>query len=105
MNFCLTDQQWEIQEPAAGFADRKVAPHAADLDREDRFPAETFEKLAEAGLMGLCVPEEYGGAGMDFLFYALMLKEISRADAGVGATLTVHTSAGTTNGSSYTSKS
>ena len=95
MNFYLTNQQQEIQARAAGFADREIAPYAADLDREDRFPVETFEKLAKAGLMGLCVPEEYGGAGMDFLSYALMLAEISRADAGVGATLAVHTSAGT----------
>ena len=95
MNFYLTNQQQEIQARAAELADREIAPNAADLDREDRFPVETFEKLAESGLMGLCVPEEYGGAGMDFLSYALMLAEISRADAGVGATLAVHTSAGT----------
>ena len=95
MNFDLTDEQRGIKERAAEFADRKIAPYAAELDREDRFPAETFEKLAEAGFMGLCVPEEYGGAGMDFLSYALLIEEISRADAGVGATLAVHTSAGT----------
>ena len=95
MNFDLTDEQRGIKERAAEFADRKIAPYAAEFDREDRFPAETFEKLAEAGFMGLCVPEEYGGAGMEFLSYALMLEEISRADAGVGATLAVHTSAGT----------
>ncbi len=95
MDFALSEEQRDIKERAAEFADREIAPHAADLDREDRFPAETFEKLAEAGLMGLCVPEEYGGAGMDFLSYALMLEEISRADAGIGATLAVHTSAGT----------
>ena len=95
MNFELTGEQREVRERAAEFADREITPNAADLDREDRFPAETFEKMAEAGLMGLCVPEEYGGAGMDFLSYALMLEEISRADAGVGATLAVHTSAGT----------
>ena len=95
MDFALSEEQRDIKERAAEFADREIAPHAADLDREDRFPAETFEKLAEAGFMGLCVPEEYGGAGMEFLSYALMLEEISRADAGVGATLAVHTSAGT----------
>jgi alkylation response protein AidB-like acyl-CoA dehydrogenase len=95
MNFELSRAQEEIKERAAGFADREVAPHAAQLDREDRFPAETFEKLAGMGLMGLCVPEEYGGAGSDFLSYVLLLEEISRADAGVGVTLAVHTSAGT----------
>ncbi len=95
MDFELGKEQREIKERAAEFADREVAPHAAELDREDRFPAETFEKLADAGFMGLCVPEEYGGAGTDFLSYVLLLEEISRADAGVGVTLAVHTSAGT----------
>ncbi len=95
MDFGLGKEQREVRERAAEFADNEIAPHAAESDREDRFPSETFEKLAEAGFMGLCVPEEYGGAGMDFLSYALMLEEISRADAGVGATLAVHTSAGT----------
>jgi alkylation response protein AidB-like acyl-CoA dehydrogenase len=95
MNFQLGKEQQEIKERAAEFADREVAPYAAELDREDRFPSETFEKLADAGFMGLCVPEEYGGAGSDFLSYVLLLEEISRADAGVGVTLAVHTSAGT----------
>jgi alkylation response protein AidB-like acyl-CoA dehydrogenase len=95
MDFGLSERQQGIRERAAEFAEREVAPYAAGLDREDRFPAETFEKLADAGFMGLCVPEEYGGAGADFLSYVLLLEEISRADAGVGVTLAVHTSAGT----------
>jgi alkylation response protein AidB-like acyl-CoA dehydrogenase len=95
MDFNLSATQQDIKERSAKFADREVAPLAAELDLEDRFPAETFEKLAEAGFMGLCVPEEYGGGGTDFLSYVLLLEEISRADAGVGVTLAVHTSAGT----------
>ncbi len=95
MNFELSPRQQEVRERAAEFADREVAPYAAELDREDRFPVETFEKLADTGFMGLCVPEEYGGAGADFLSYVLLLEEVSRADAGVGAALAVHTSAGT----------
>ena len=95
MNFLLSPQQRDIKERAAAFADREVAPHAAELDRQARVPFETVEKLAEAGFMGLCVPEELGGAGMDFLSYCLLIEEISRADAGVGVTLAVHTSAGT----------
>jgi alkylation response protein AidB-like acyl-CoA dehydrogenase len=95
MNFELTDEQREIGERARRFADQEVEPHAAELDREDRVPFETLEKLAEAGFMGLCVPEAYGGAGMDFLSYCLLIEEVSRADAGVGVTLAVHTSAGT----------
>ncbi len=95
MHFELSDEQRGVTERAAEFADREVAPHAAEWDREDRFPAEVFEKLSEAGFMGLCVPEEYGGGGTDFLSYVLLIEELSRADAGVGVTLAVHTSAGT----------
>ncbi len=95
MNFDLSAAQQDLRERAAEFADREIAPHAARWDREDRFPAEVFEKLAEAGFMGLCVPTEYGGGGADFLSYVLLIEEISRADAGVGVTLAVHTSAGT----------
>jgi alkylation response protein AidB-like acyl-CoA dehydrogenase len=95
VNFSLSPEQQEVKERAAEFADREVAPHAADLDREDRVPFETLTRMSDAGYMGLCVPEEYGGAGADFLSYCLLLEELSRADAGVGATLAVHTSAGT----------
>src|SRR5919202_3290459 len=95
MNFGLSAAQRDVRGRAAEFADREVAPHAARWDREDRFPAEVFEKLAEAGFMGLCVPEEYGGGGTAFLSYVLLIEEVSRADAGVGVTLAVHTSAGT----------
>ena len=95
MNFDLSTVQRDIKERSAEFADREVIPYAAQRDREDRFPSEVFEKLSEAGFMGLCVPEEYGGGGTDFLSYVLLIEEISRADAGVGVTLAVHTSAGT----------
>ena len=95
MNFELGKEQQQIQERAAEFSDREVAPYAAEWDREARFPAEVFKRLAGAGFMGLCVPEEHGGGGTDFLSYALLIEEISRADAGVGVTLAVHTSAGT----------
>jgi alkylation response protein AidB-like acyl-CoA dehydrogenase len=89
----LTPEQREIQALAREFAAAEIEPHAATWDREHRFPRELFGKLAELGLMGACVPEEYGGAGADFLSYILMLEEISRADAGVGVTVAVHTSA------------
>ncbi|WP_047864862.1 acyl-CoA dehydrogenase family protein [Rubrobacter aplysinae] len=95
MDFGLTSGQREIRDQAARFADEEVAPQAAELDQEDRVPFETLETLSGMGFMGLCVPEEYGGAGSDFVSYALMLEEVSRADAGLGATLAVHTSAGT----------
>lgn len=95
MNFELSSEQKSIRERAAEFADSEVAPGAAALDLEDRVPHETLGRMAELGFMGLCVPEEYGGGGTDFLSYVLMLEEVSRADAGVGVTVAVHTSAGT----------
>jgi alkylation response protein AidB-like acyl-CoA dehydrogenase len=93
MDFSLSDDQREIQTLARTFAEAEIEPHAAEWDREHRFPEELFGKLAELGLMGACVPEEYGGAGADFLSYILVLEELSRADAGVGVTVAVHTSA------------
>ncbi len=95
MDFELTSEQQEIQALARELADAEIAPHAAEWDREHRFPREVFAKLAEVGLMGVCVPEEYGGAGADFLSYILVLEQLSRADAGVGVTVAVHTSATT----------
>ena len=95
MDFELTPEQREIQALARDFARQEIEPHAAEWDREHRFPREVFAKLAELGLMGVCIPEEYGGAGADFLSYILVLEELSRADAGVGVTVAVHTSAAT----------
>ena len=93
MDFELTDDQREIQALTREFAQAQIEPHAAEWDREHRFPRELFGNLAELGLMGVCIPEEYGGAGADFLSYILVLEELSRADAGVGVTVAVHTSA------------
>jgi alkylation response protein AidB-like acyl-CoA dehydrogenase len=91
----LSDEQREIRALARRFAEEEVAPRAAQWDREHTFPRELFAQLGELGLMGVCVPEEHGGAGADFLSYVLVLEELSRADAGVGVTVAVHTSAGT----------
>ena len=93
VEFELSPEQREIQTLARDFARAEVEPHAAEWDREHRFPRELYAKLADLGLMGACVPEEYGGAGADFLAYILALEELSRADAGVGVTVAVHTSA------------
>src|SRR5918998_463439 len=95
MDFSLTGEQREIQALAREFAQAEIEPHAADWDREHRFPTELYAKLADVGLMGVCVPEDLGGAGADFLSYVLVLEELSRADAGVGVTVAVHTSAAT----------
>jgi alkylation response protein AidB-like acyl-CoA dehydrogenase len=93
VNFALTAEQREIQALARDFAASEIEPHAADWDRNHHFPRPLYAKLAELGLMGACIPEEYGGAGADFLSYILVLEELSRGDAGVGVTVAVHTSA------------
>ncbi|MDQ2909635.1 MAG: acyl-CoA dehydrogenase family protein, partial [Actinomycetota bacterium] len=93
MRFSLSDDQREIQSLAREFAQAEIEPNAAAWDREHAFPPELIGKLAEVGLLGVCIPEEYGGAGADFLSYVLVLEELSRADAGVGVTVAVHTSA------------
>jgi alkylation response protein AidB-like acyl-CoA dehydrogenase len=95
VDFALSEEQREIQALAREFADTEIAPHAAEWDREHRFPREVLARLGELGLMGVCVPEELGGAGADFVSYILVLEELSRADAGVGVTVAVHTSAAT----------
>ena len=89
----LTDEQREIRDLARRFADERIAPNAAAWDRDHTFPEDVFAALGELGLMGVCVPAEHGGAGADFLSYVLVLEELSRADAGVGVTVAVHTSA------------
>jgi alkylation response protein AidB-like acyl-CoA dehydrogenase len=93
VDFELTPEQLQIQTLARDLADAEIAPHASDWDRAHAFPRELLGKLAEVGLLGVCVPEEHGGAGADFLSYILVLEQLSRADAGVGVTVAVHTSA------------
>jgi len=93
MRFDLTDDQREIQALAREFAQAEIEPNASEWDRAHGFPRELFGRLAELGFMGVCVPEDYGGAGADFVSYVLVLEELSRADAGVGVTVAVHTSA------------
>jgi alkylation response protein AidB-like acyl-CoA dehydrogenase len=95
VDFSLSKEQEEIKALAQDFASAEIEPNAAEWDRDHHFPRELYAKLAELGLMGVCVPEEYGGAGADFLSYILVLEELSRADASVGVTVAVHTSATT----------
>jgi len=93
VDFELTAEQREIQAVAHDFAMAEIEPNAAAWDRDHSFPRELLTALGELGLLGVCVPESYGGAGADFVSYILVLEELSRADAGVGVTVAVHTSA------------
>jgi alkylation response protein AidB-like acyl-CoA dehydrogenase len=95
MDFELSPEQREIRALARDVAAAEIEPHAAEWDRAHRFPDDVIAKLAGLGLLGVCVPEDLGGAGADFLSYILVLEELSRADAGIGVTVAVHTSAAT----------
>ncbi len=92
MDFAFTEQQRMIREAAADFAAREVAPVAAALDREERYPAEIVRKLGEQGFMGMNVAPEYGGAGLDAVSYALAMEEISKACASTGVIMSVNNS-------------
>jgi alkylation response protein AidB-like acyl-CoA dehydrogenase len=85
-----TDEQRAVGDLAREIAAREIAPHIAAWDREHVFPRALFTKLTEAGIMGLQVPEEYGGSGADYGSYALTIEEIARVDAGTATTLSVH---------------
>jgi alkylation response protein AidB-like acyl-CoA dehydrogenase len=88
--FELTDEQRAIGALAAEIAQREIAPFVAQWDREHVFPRELYAKLSNAGIMGILVPEEYGGAGADYLSYALAIEELSKVDAGTAVTVSVH---------------
>jgi alkylation response protein AidB-like acyl-CoA dehydrogenase len=89
MFFELTDEQKMIQEMARKFAEREIKPVAAELDRTHRHPEEIVQQMGELGLMGVTIPEEYGGAGMDYISYALAMIEISKACASCGVIMSV----------------
>ena len=95
MDFDLTPEQELLRETVRTFARERVGPVAAELDRENRFPYELVSELAELGLMGIPVPEEYGGGGGDTVSYALAVEELTRVDSSVAITLAAHTSLGT----------
>jgi short/branched chain acyl-CoA dehydrogenase len=95
MNFDLTNEQQLIRQTTREFAEAEIAPRAAYFDQHAEFPYEIIAKMAKLGLMGLPIPEEYGGAGADTVSYALAVEEISRADASVGITMAAHISLGT----------
>ncbi|WP_124728535.1 acyl-CoA dehydrogenase [Staphylospora marina] len=95
MHFRFTEEQEMMRKMVRDFARAEIAPHVEAMDEEDRFPREVVNKMAELGLMGIPVPEEWGGAGADFISYILALEEISRVSATVGVILAVHTSVGT----------
>jgi short/branched chain acyl-CoA dehydrogenase len=95
LNFDLTQEQQLVRDTVREFAESRIAPIAAELDREHRFPYGLVEELAGLGLMGMTVPEEYGGAGADAVSYAIAIEELTRIDSSVAITVAAHHSLGT----------
>jgi short-chain 2-methylacyl-CoA dehydrogenase len=95
VNFDLGEEHELVRRTVRDFAEQRIAPVAEELDREERFPYDIVTELAELGLMGMPIPEEYGGAGTDTLSYAIAIEELTRVDSSVAITVAAHTSLGT----------
>ncbi|WP_135364442.1 acyl-CoA dehydrogenase family protein [Halosimplex halophilum] len=92
MEFALTQEQRQIRDTVAEFVDEEVVPRAAEIDETDEFPADLVDRMADLGLMGMPIPEEYGGAGLDYHAYPEALVEISRGSGGLGTVVAAHVS-------------
>ncbi len=95
MNLDLSEEHELVRRTVRDFAQERIAPVAEELDHEHRFPYDIVAELADLGLMGIPVPEEYGGAGGDTLSYAIAIEELTRVDSSVAITVAAHTSLGT----------
>ncbi len=94
MDFDLTEDQRMIRDMVRDFAQKEIAPIAAEIDKTEEFPWPVVRKMAGLGMLGLPVPEKYGGAGADTVSYAIAVEEVSRASGSLGITLAAHTSLG-----------
>jgi butyryl-CoA dehydrogenase len=92
MDFELTEEQKMVQAMARDFADQEIKPKAQDLDETERHPAEIVAKMAELSLMGIAIPDTYGGGGADIVSYVVAMEEISRGCASVGVIMSVNNS-------------
>ena len=92
MEFSLTDEQQQLRRTVREFAEGEIAPHVMEWDEASRFPQEILPQLGAMGLLGVIFPEKYGGAGMGYLEYAIIIEELSRVDGSVGLTVAAHNS-------------
>jgi short-chain 2-methylacyl-CoA dehydrogenase len=95
LNFDLDQEHELVRSTVRDFAEQRVAPVAEELDRESRFPYDLVGELAELGVMGMTIPQEYGGAGADTVSYAVAIEELTRVDSSVAITVAAHHSLGT----------
>ena len=93
-NLFFTDEHIMIRDMVREFADSEITPVARGLDEQEKFPRDLVDKMGELGLMGIIIPEEYGGAGLDMVAFATAIMELGRADASVAITMAAHTSLG-----------
>src|SRR5918911_5585509 len=92
MDFGLTDEQQMIRETARTFTDREIVPRARENARNHHFDLELVKKIADQGYLGAIVPQEYGGAGLDYITYGLVVEEIGRGDSAMRTVISVQTS-------------
>ena len=92
MEFSLTDEQKQLRRTVREFADAEILPHVMEWDEVSKFPSEIIPKLAEMGFLGVIFPEKYGGAGMGYVEYAIIIEELSRVDGSIGIIVAAHNS-------------
>ena len=90
LNFQLGDDVDALRDAVREFAQAEIAPRAAEIDRSDQFPMHLWRQMGELGVLGITVPEEYGGANMGYLAHMIAMEEISRASASVGLSYGAH---------------
>src|SRR5699024_6920802 len=91
MNFEFTEEQNMLRDTVRSLVDREIMPYIADWDRTGQFDPSIIDKISELGLMGVCIPEEYGGSGMDYNSLAIVCEELERGDTAFRTAVSVHT--------------
>ena len=94
MDFELNEEQQQIKRTIREFAETELKPHVSEWDEAAHFPIELRPKFAELGIMGVLIPEEYGGAGMGYIEYATIIEELARVDPSIGLAIAAHNSLG-----------
>ncbi|MDQ2901627.1 MAG: acyl-CoA dehydrogenase family protein, partial [Acidobacteriota bacterium] len=92
MDFDYTPEQIQLRREVRAFAEAEIAPHVLEWDEQQLFPMEVVKKLGSLGYMGSIFPEEFGGAGLGYIEYAIIIEELSRVDGSVGIIVAAHTS-------------
>src|SRR5437879_9010964 len=92
VEFAVTEEQEQLRRSVCEFAEGEIAPHVMEWDEASHFPMEIMPKLAEMGLLGVIFPEQYGGAGLGYIEYALAIEELARVDGSVGLIVAAHNS-------------